>query len=679
MKYTLLLLLLARLMTSQAQYSGSPDPAYMYAKVLGYEINLDKELNKNIVTFPDGSTADAWSFYRGLVGEKYSYCEKKGYKLKTKLVKNGKAKYRLSYCYDNKSGKEKTLKQLIYEEGDYSKLYGTGAPPPEDSLPIPDPDPDPDPVYPDPPDVLPGEPLFFDWRNEDNTDYMNPIRDQGSCGSCYAFASTAVAEAVYYKATGIQEDFSEAFIAFNGQCCYPNIINGCDGLWDYANDGMIPLVMHSQEGTILDSDYFYAPTQQVCNTGKFAFDRSRFFSWGSYSSGNYTISSGDIWEIKKKLREEGPLYTACVHGNWDSWEPQYTDTNGEEHYIYAGDTSVFQDFYDYDCNDSYGYPHAVCIVGYGYQGGAGGAGDYWIVRNSFSESFGDDGYIYVKATDSKLSCYVGFLSWKTPSLNGSYYVGELLTNYYSLTNYQNSVTDVNWTVSPASMFEVSQGVGSIVYLDPSTGANGYATITFTTTHSSGYGSNPYQDPNPYEVYSETMWVGPPITPIIVNSDPNPSDWDILRTYEIENIETCQATNIQWSSDSGIEITSGSTGQSCDVSCSIPGYLYCELTNISSNEISSSSIYVNIIYPSMMIYPNPGDDVINIEVDEIQDECDIETYLYNSKGEKRKEKKTKAKKHSINVSDLPTGTYFLKVKVKNKEGNDVLLEETVVII
>jgi cathepsin C len=34
----------------------------------------------------------------------------------------------------------------------------------------------------------------WDWRNVDGVSYVGPIRNQGACGSCYAFASTSMLE-----------------------------------------------------------------------------------------------------------------------------------------------------------------------------------------------------------------------------------------------------------------------------------------------------------------------------------------------------------------------------------------------------------------------------------------------------------------------------------------------------
>lgn len=44
-------------------------------------------------------------------------------------------------------------------------------------------------------------PKSFDWRNVSGINYVSPVRNQGSCGSCYAFASMANLESKVRIAT----------------------------------------------------------------------------------------------------------------------------------------------------------------------------------------------------------------------------------------------------------------------------------------------------------------------------------------------------------------------------------------------------------------------------------------------------------------------------------------------
>jgi len=64
---------------------GMPDPSAVYCKALGYELEVvtDDEGNQyGLCIFTDGSKCEAWDFYRGKCGEKWSYCKRCGYELK---------------------------------------------------------------------------------------------------------------------------------------------------------------------------------------------------------------------------------------------------------------------------------------------------------------------------------------------------------------------------------------------------------------------------------------------------------------------------------------------------------------------------------------------------------------------------------------------------------------------
>ena len=69
-------------------------------------------------------------------------------------------------------------------------------------------------------------PPNFDWRNKEGEDFVTPIRNQGSCGSCYSFASMGCLEAgVAIASNGrIKPIFSPQYIV---SCS--NYSQGCDG------------------------------------------------------------------------------------------------------------------------------------------------------------------------------------------------------------------------------------------------------------------------------------------------------------------------------------------------------------------------------------------------------------------------------------------------------------------
>lgn len=84
----------------------------------------------------------------------------------------------------------------------------------------------------------------FDWRT---WNLVSPVQNQGSCGSCYAFATTIAAETSWGIKTGLLYRISEQQIV---DCDLGS--SGCDG-GSISN----PFVLMSYFGAILYSDYPY--------------------------------------------------------------------------------------------------------------------------------------------------------------------------------------------------------------------------------------------------------------------------------------------------------------------------------------------------------------------------------------------------------------------------------------
>jgi cathepsin L len=206
-----------------------------------------------------------------------------------------------------------------------------------------------------------GLPSSVDWRNKG---VVNPVRDQGQCGSCWAFATTANAESVWAISTGKLLDLSEEFLV---DCASgPGYYNmGCNGGQpDSAFKYMI------NNGQCTEASYPYkagvtktAGTCQKCTSAGVSF------------SSCYDVTPKDQVALAAAVSKH-PVAIAI-----------------------EADTRYFQSYSggildSTSCGTS--LDHAVEIIGYGSENGV----DYWNVRNSWGSSWGESGYVRIKKTSS---------------------------------------------------------------------------------------------------------------------------------------------------------------------------------------------------------------------------------------------------------------------------------------
>lgn len=123
-----------------------------------------------------------------------------------------------------------------------------------------------------------GYPTSVDWRT---SGCETAVKDQGSCGSCWTFATTETTESAYCLAGNALLTLSEQQLV---DCC--TVYNGCEGgnypkAWDYIAD----------EGQMLEADYPYTATDGNCsyNSAKAKVKIDTIDGSNSTSLGNYLI------------------------------------------------------------------------------------------------------------------------------------------------------------------------------------------------------------------------------------------------------------------------------------------------------------------------------------------------------------------------------------------------------
>jgi len=211
-------------------------------------------------------------------------------------------------------------------------------------------------------------PNSLDWRDKDGKNWMTPIKDQGSCGSCFIFGTLAAAEAVYKVEKGkadINPDFSEQHIL---SCAYAG---NCD-------DGGSPAkVLNYLKSTGVPPEYCfpYKASDLGCNPcNNWKQRKANIKGWSSV-----TLSRARQSSIISAL-QKGP-----VVGRFDV----YSDFSNYKSGIYEKTPSA-----------TYEGGHCISIVGYNKSQG------YWICKNSWGTDWGEKGYFRIAFGEVEIGTYV---------------------------------------------------------------------------------------------------------------------------------------------------------------------------------------------------------------------------------------------------------------------------------
>jgi C1A family cysteine protease len=220
----------------------------------------------------------------------------------------------------------------------------------------------------------------FDWTNKDGINWMTKVKNQGGCGSCWAFAVVGQVEAVINIVNQDPDplfDLAEQAMV-SDDCPWAG---NCDG-----GNNMLALHFIKSYGLPLEYHHPYLASNGPANPCR----NNHFYTYRINSYTQITWDNYDEAAIKAALLEQ-PLSTAvCVHID-DSCFHAYTGGI----YSYPGPPDPLKPI-----------DHGVILVGWNDNEGQNGT---WRIKNSWGDDWGEEGYMRAERGQNN---YLGWYTFK---------------------------------------------------------------------------------------------------------------------------------------------------------------------------------------------------------------------------------------------------------------------------
>jgi len=197
-----------------------------------------------------------------------------------------------------------------------------------------------------------------DWRE---VGAVTPVKDQGTCGSCWAFSTTGAIEGAEFLSSGNLISLSEEELL---DCAKGNGNKGCRG-------GEPDVAME------------WVKSHGLCTEEGYPYNMLDFECLNKYTPCQVAVNIDGYQSVQK--HNEAALKAAVAQ------QPVSVEIQANSDLFRLYESGVLS-------GDGCGtfLDHAVLVVGYGNEDGQ----DYWLVKNSWNKTWGDEGYVKLARTDS---------------------------------------------------------------------------------------------------------------------------------------------------------------------------------------------------------------------------------------------------------------------------------------
>ncbi len=203
-------------------------------------------------------------------------------------------------------------------------------------------------------------PDSLDWRYKNA---VTSVKDQGQCGSCWAFSSTGAIEGALAISKNTLVNLSEQ-----------QLVDCATGL-AYGS--------HGCNGGLMDGAFKYVEQNGQCNYTDYPYTSGTTMTSGTCKKCSSVVKVTSCYDVTPN--DQLALKSAV------SRQPVSIAIEADTRYFQLYSSGVLTSS---SCGTN--LDHGVLIVGYGEENGV----KYWLVKNSWSTTWGDDGYVKIERSDS---------------------------------------------------------------------------------------------------------------------------------------------------------------------------------------------------------------------------------------------------------------------------------------